>query len=148
MKYINELDEHEYKKRPGAYAIIEATDGRIAIVQDADDDLYYFGGGIEENETPIEALKRELLEESGYSIKDISYFTEVGEFLKSKTRGYIEVIATVYTAKLDEYVKSPIEKDHHLIWINPSDYKDKLLRKWHNYVLDLYLEYKKMKKEV
>lgn len=35
------------------------------------------GGGIDENETPIEALKREMLEETGYKIKNINYLTTI-----------------------------------------------------------------------
>lgn len=35
------------------------------------------GGGIDEGETPIEALKREMLEETGFTIKNIQYITTV-----------------------------------------------------------------------
>ncbi len=140
--YVNKKDEKEYTKRPGAYAIVEGEDGKIAIVCDEDKDCYYFGGGIEKGETPLEALRRELIEECGYSIKDINFFTEVGEFLKSKTRGYIEVLASIYVVKLNEFVKEPVEKDHNLVWIKPEDFRNKLLRNWQNYVLDLYIEYK------
>lgn len=142
MVYINSVEENYYKKRPGAYVIIENDKNEIAIVRNDDNELFYLGGGIEEGESSIVALKRELLEEAGYTLKDISYFTEVGEFLKTNDGRYLEVMATIYTARFDKKVVEPIEKDHHIMWINPLDYKGKMYRKWHNYVLELYINYK------
>lgn len=68
MKIIGNKDANiEYKKRPGAYAIItRKEDDKIGIVTDGD--FLFLGGGIEEGETELDALKRELIEESGYSI--------------------------------------------------------------------------------
>lgn len=141
MIYINNGNKNIYNKRPGAYAIIENDKNEIAIVKDGDNDLFYFGGGLEEGENTIEALNRELIEESGYTLTNISYFTEIGEFLKSKNGEYVEVMATIYTAKFDKKVVEPIEKDHHIMWINPCEYKGKLFRNWQNYVLDIYINY-------
>lgn len=141
MIYINNGDKNIYNKRPGAYAIIENDKNEIAIVRDDDNDLFYFGGGLEKGESTIEALNRELIEEAGYTLTNISYFTEIGEFLKSKDGKYVEVMATIYTAKFDKKVTEPKEKDHHIMWINPFEYKGKLFRNWQNYVLDLYINY-------
>lgn len=143
MVYLNNKDQNDYKKRPGAYAIIENDNNEIAVVKDDTNDLFYFGGGVEVGESSIEALNREMLEEAGYTLSNISYFTEVGEFLKSTSGKYIEVMATIYTAKLDKKVTEPVEKDHHILWINPSEYQNKLFRNWQNYVLNLYINYKK-----
>lgn len=35
------------------------------------------GGGIDESETPIEALHRELLEETGFIVKNVKYLTTI-----------------------------------------------------------------------
>ena len=61
----------EYRKRPGSYSImVRKEDNKIGIVTDGYD-YFYLGGGIENKETQIEALNREMIEESGYTIKNV-----------------------------------------------------------------------------
>ena len=71
MKYIETKKENiEYRKRPGAYAIIvDENSNKIGIVTDKKKDYFYLGGGIEKGESELDALKRELIEESGYTLK-------------------------------------------------------------------------------
>ena len=61
MKYIGKKDENvEYRKRPGAYAIIvNKNDDKIGIVKVITDEgveNFYLGGGIEEGETKLHLL--------------------------------------------------------------------------------------------
>ena len=102
MKYIGNKEKNiEYIKRPGAYAIIiNKNDDKIGIVTDGKD-YFYLGGGIEKGETKLDALKREMIEESGYLIKNIKEFEEVGSYIFSEDKGYIEVIASVYIAEFE-----------------------------------------------
>lgn len=139
MKYIGEkLKNIEYTKRPGAYAIIERKeDNKIGIVTDGD--FFFLGGGIEKGETEEDALRRELIEESGYSIKNIHKFDEVGSYIYAEKRGYIEVIAYVYTAEFDKKIAEPIEKDHTVLWVNSKDYVGKMCREWQEYILKKYI---------
>ncbi len=140
MKYVGSKEDNiQYRKRPGAYAIItRKEDNKIGIVTDGD--FFYLGGGIEEGETELEALKRELIEESGYTIKNINKFDEVGSFVHAENKGDFEVLAYVYTAEFDEKVAEPIEKDHTVLWVNPQDYVGKMCREWQEYILKEYIE--------
>lgn len=140
MKYINNREKNiQYKKRPGSYAIIiRKDDNKIGIVTNGNDN-FYLGGGIEKNETELEALKRELIEESGYTITNIQEFDSVGSFIFAEEHGYLEVIANVYIAEFDEKVTEPIEKDHVVLWVNAEDYVGKMCREWQEYILKEFI---------
>lgn len=148
MKYINNKEENQrYKKRPGSYVIItRKSDHKIGIVTDGIEN-FYLGGGIEKNETKLEALKRELLEEVGYTIKNIQEFDQIGSFIFAGEYGYLEVIANVYTAEFDRKVTEPIEKDHVVLWIKPEDYIGKMCREWQEYILKEYIRKSKHKSQ-
>ncbi len=143
MKRIGKkLEGVVYTKRPGAYAIIEhKEDNKVAIAR-ANNDCFFLGGGIEEKEMPIEALKRELLEEAGYTIKNVQLFDEVTSWTDGERRGPLEVIATFYIAEFDQKVTDPIEKDHEILWVDAMEYKEKLYHEYQRYILGEYAKLK------
>ncbi len=143
MNYINEKkDSVNYIKRPGAYAIItRKEDEKIAIVS-SENKFFFLGGGIENEENPLDTLKRELIEESGYRIKNVEEFDKIGSYEFSTKRGYLDIIANVFLAEFDKKVAVPIEKDHSVIWVNPKEYVDKLHFNWHRYILKKYIDLK------
>lgn len=131
-----------YTKRPASYAIIERKeDKKIAIVTEGKT-YFFLGGEIENEETEIEALKRELIEESGYSIKNIKYFDKVTAWADGVKRGPLDVTATFYIANFDKKITEPIEKDHSVLWVNPKEYKDKLFHEYQRYILEEYINKK------
>lgn len=141
MKYVGDKDNNiEYKKRPGAYAIIvRREDSKIGIVTDGID-YFFLGGGIENGETSMQALERELIEESGYLIKNVKYLNEIGQFLHSKEKGFLNVQAYVYVAEFDKKIKNPIEKDHKVLWVDPEEYVGKLYREWQRCILQDFIK--------
>lgn len=144
MKYVGSREENvEYRKRPGAYAIIVNKDNdKIGIVTDGED-YFYLGGGIENGETKLEALKREMIEEAGYSIKNIREFEEVGSHIFAEDKGYLEIIASVYIAEFDKKIAEPIEKDHKVLWVTPEEYVSKMFREWQRYIMERFIERRK-----
>ena len=144
MKYVGSKEENiKYRKRPGAYAIIVNKDNdKIGIVTDGED-YFYLGGGIENGETKLEALKREMIEEAGYSIKNIREFEEVGSHIFAEDNGYLEIIASVYIAEFDKKIAEPIEKDHKVLWVTPEEYVSKMFREWQRYIMERFIERRK-----
>lgn len=135
----DKMEGKKYTKRPGSYVIIERKeDEKIAIVTEGKT-YFFLGGGIEKEETEMEALKREVIEEAGYSMKNIKYFDKVTAWADGGKRGPLDVTATFYIANFDEKIVEPIEKDHRVLWINPKDYKDKLFHEYQRYILDKYI---------
>ena len=74
MKILFTLDSKEYDEsievvyRPSARGVI-IKDGKVAMIHSEKYDYYKFpGGGIEEGESPIDAVIREVKEESGLTV--------------------------------------------------------------------------------
>lgn len=135
----------KYKKRPGVYVIITRKNAEeVAICYDGD--YFFFGGGIEKRETKKKALKRELLEETGYTLKNKSKFMQVTAYVNKGTRGPLKVKSTIYIAEFDKKVCKPVEKDHKVSWIKPEEYIGKLYHAYQNKVLEKYCQTKKKKR--
>ena len=87
------------KRKVVLTGIINYKDEYLIVKRSSDDDFLpgaweFPGGNIEENETILEALKRELKEEIGYNLntkdtKIIHFYDEIKE--KSETYHYIEL---------------------------------------------------------
>ncbi|MCI8396231.1 MAG: NUDIX domain-containing protein [Clostridia bacterium] len=145
MKYVTNKEEGIiYTKRPGAYAIVvEKNSDKVGIVTNGKD-YFYLGGGIEEGETNLQALARELIEEAGSTLKNIKEFESVGDYIYDEEKGYFDVVANVYIAEFDQKITEPIEKDHFVIWVNPEEYADRMCRPWQKYIMQEYIkEYRK-----
>ncbi len=142
MKRIGEKVEGvTYTKRAGAYAIIEHKEDNKVAIATANNDYFFLGGGIEEKETKIEALRRELLEETGYQIKNIRFFDKVTSWADGGERGPLDVIATFYIAEFDQKVTEPIEKDHSILWVDAKEYQEKLYHEYQRYILGEYVKF-------
>ena len=61
----------------------------------------FFGGGLEQNENPAEALRREVKEEIGYDLTDEKLFT-VYDYVDADRQGKMHI----YTANFNESISS------------------------------------------
>ena len=147
MKYVGNKEENiEYRKRPGAYAIIiNKNDDKVGIVTDGER-YFYLGGGIKKEETQLDTLKRELIEEAGYTIKNIKKFNEIGSYIYEEDKGFLEIEAYVYIVEFDEKITEPIEKDHTVLWVKPEEYASKMFRQWHRYIMESFIQERKQGK--
>jgi 8-oxo-dGTP pyrophosphatase MutT (NUDIX family) len=109
-----------YTLRPGAYALIVDEAGRIAAVTTAKG-TYLPGGGQEAGESPIDALKREVLEECGLTIEVGRPIGVADEFVFAKDECQHFCKRCSFYFAVVEAKGSPVEPDHQLIWLAPDE---------------------------
>lgn len=95
----------DWKKRTAARAIILDNQNKIPLLW-SNKYLFYKipGGGIENGENIIKALKREIMEELGIKIKNIKPLGEIKEY---HTKNKYYQISYCFTAKVKKKVKNP-----------------------------------------
>ncbi|MBQ2658246.1 MAG: NUDIX domain-containing protein [Erysipelotrichaceae bacterium] len=112
MRLLFEIDKKDYGScthsfvRNSARSII-IQDGKVAMIYSREYDYYKFpGGGIEEYETPIEAMIRETREEAGLiiipeSIQEYGYVHRIQKSDMDETECFIQD-NLYYLCKVDE----------------------------------------------
>ncbi len=111
--------------RLGARGIVVREDGKIAVFNKSNKNEYKLpGGGIEGDEKPEEAFKREVLEETGCKVEIIE---ELGTTEEYKTLDNFKQISYVFVGKVLEDTKqlnvTQKEKDEgaKLVWETPEN---------------------------
>lgn len=136
MRLLFNMDANDYDKNGRAFVrhsarCITIQNGRVAMVHSLKYDYYKFpGGGIEENETKVQALIRETEEEAGLvivleSIQEFGYvhrveksdYMDADYFVQDNFYYLCEVQKVKTSQKLDDY-----EADEHftLEWVEPD----------------------------
>lgn len=90
--------------RIAAKAVIFDGD-KLLMIKSVGGDLKFPGGGVKDNESTIEALKREITEETGFIIKDVmSQLGTVTEFKADKYEkdAFFEMISYYFLCVLSE----------------------------------------------
>lgn len=110
--------------RLGARGIVIREDGKIAVFYKSNKNEYKLpGGGIENGETPEEAFKREVMEETGCIVEITDYLGTAEEY---KTLDNFKQISYVFVSKVLEDTKklnlTEKEKDEGavLFWETPE----------------------------
>lgn len=108
-----------YRIRQGTYAVLRLGDDVLVTHQrEPTPEFQLPGGGIDPGESPIRALHREVLEETGWTISAIrrlgAYrrFTYMPEYDK-----WAEKICAIYLARPVRSLGPPRETGHTAVWM-------------------------------
>lgn len=140
MKVIVEITDEIFGKNPipfnnpiirnGARGIVKRRDGLIAIVNKVKKNEYKLpGGGIEENETPESAFRREVLEETGCEIHNIKL---LGITKELKSLDNFQQVSYVFCSEVKKINKNleltQKEKDEGVVltWLSKEEALEKI----------------------
>ncbi len=132
------LKDVSYYDRIGAYLIC-IEDNKLAVIRDPQG---YFlpGGGIDDNESLEECLKRECIEETGFFVYLDKHICSADMYVLHPKVGYFHPIQHYYCGKLIEKVCAPTEKDHNLEWIAIDDVESKLHLEIQSWAVKHYID--------
>ena len=115
--------DQAYTVRPGAYAILPIKGRFLITAQVADEvDFQLPGGGIDQGESPQQALHREVLEETGWRIAKPRRMGAFRRFVFMPEYDlWAEKLCHVYVARPVYQVTEPIEQDHATLIVSGSE---------------------------
>jgi 8-oxo-dGTP diphosphatase len=125
MRRYGEAPEtgRSYKVRTGAYAILPTEGGLLLTHQDAPEpEVQLPGGGIDPGESPVQALIREVYEETGWRISRprrlgaYRRFTYMPEYDL-----WAEKICLIYMASPVIPYGDPLEPGHTTLWMGVDE---------------------------
>ena len=117
-----------YRLRPGAYAILPIGRRFLLTAQTSPQiDVQLPGGGIDPGEHPLQALHREVMEETGWRIANPR---RLGAFRRHAYMPeydlWAEKLCTIYVAQPVRRMSDPVEPDHVPLILPPEDALDAL----------------------
>lgn len=116
-----------YIKRPGVYAVIRDSQGRIAVVK-AGRAYFLPGGGIAEGESLEQAMDREAREECGRSATILRPLGHANQHCSTRSGKHFTKLCTyVEAAFVPGSDCKPSEPDYELFWMEPPDVLRSLL---------------------
>ncbi|MGT2925795.1 NUDIX hydrolase [Streptococcus cuniculipharyngis] len=128
-------DQITYTTRLGVYAIIpDAKHEKIILVQAPNGSWFLPGGEIEAGEDHLTALKRELLEELGFTATIGQYYGQADEYFYSSHRDqHFYNPAYIYQVTDFKQDQSPLEDFNQLAWFPVDEAITKLKRGSHQW---------------
>lgn len=130
----------DYKARYGVYAVIPNADkNQIILVQAPNGSWFLPGGEIEAGEDHFSALKRELIEELGFSAELGYYYGQADEYFYSRHRDtYFYNPAYIYEVTHFEEIDTPLEDFNNLSWFPINEAIEKLKRGSHKWGVEAW----------
>lgn len=112
-----------YRRRPGVYAVLlESGQVLTTFQQEPKPEFQLPGGGIDPGEHPLAALHREVMEETGWTIRIRHRLGAFRRFCYMPEYDlWAEKLCTVYLARPARPVGPPTEAGHSAVWLPAAD---------------------------
>ncbi|WGH77378.1 NUDIX hydrolase [Jannaschia ovalis] len=112
-----------WRHRPGAYAVL-IRNGRVLVTEQDDGttvEIQLPGGGIDPGESPLPALAREVLEETGHSCRILRHLGSFRRFTFMPDYGFhAEKLCHVFLGRPGLRLGPPREAGHRGLWLTPQ----------------------------
>ena len=132
----------DYRYRATAFGIAE-RDGLIACVRVERESGPYFdlpGGGVDGEESEVEALIREFVEETGLGVTPLNRITEASQYFKRSTGEPVNNVGGFWTVSVaSENPETKCEDDHTLVWLDPNFALSRLRHDAHAWAVAVWL---------
>ena len=130
----------QYVNRYGVYAVIpDEKKKNIILVQAPNGAWFLPGGEIEQGEDHLTALKRELIEELGFTAHIGQYYGQADEYFYSRHRDtYFYNPAYIYEVSQYEQSQAPLEDFNQLVWFPIAEAISKLKRGSHKWGIEMW----------
>lgn len=128
MQRIGEpwLPGRPYRDRIGAYAIVVDAEGMLLVV-DESGELQLPGGGIDPGEGPVQALHREVMEETGWRIAGVRRLAAFQRYTYMPDYAlWARKVQLIHLARAVRRLGPPTEGWHQPLWMAPADAADRL----------------------
>lgn len=127
-------EETEYKDRQGAY-LIPVRDSYIGVIQ-TNKGYFLLGGGLAEGESDETCIRRECIEEAGYSVSIKYKICSAETYCKVPVIGYFHPMQRYYVGEMLEKIQEPTEADHRLVWVEFEKLKGKMYLEMQNWAIE------------
>lgn len=134
-KFVN----RKFDFRETCFGICERNGQILLTKKTKKNEIAMVGGGIEKEETHEDCLKREFLEESGYSVESIKELCAIDCFWLAGGQWPMESLANFYVVKLSKEAGNPTEAGHEPVWVPIDDVENLLPLPYHKEGIRQYL---------
>ena len=132
------IENTKYDFRETCFGIVYKNDK--FYVTEKNGEISLIGGGVEPNETHIETLKREFIEEAGLSITDIKEFITIDCYWVTRNNDDMNSLANFYIVEVSDHITEATEKESKLVILEQSEIKDKLALPYQKESINFFLK--------
>lgn len=132
-----ELKDKCQKFRETCFGIVKTNNKFLCVLKD--DTYSLIGGGIEQNESELDCLKREFLEEAGREIKSANKICIVDIYWKTRDNFIMHSLSNIYDVSITSKQLEILEKEHTVVELTMEELLTKLPLPYQKKGVEVYL---------